>query len=131
MCSRSTFPDSPLILYDQTLLCCFHFCSHLSEAEKSPPSTPSLLAICLAFPCKIGPLIGYPLARAVANHLHKITLTSLCLTIIGLDKERLLYASFSIFLNSLDCSFGNAELINNSFDVMSLIKMLDDGPFHI
>ncbi len=30
------------------------------------------------------------------NHLHKITLTLLCLTILAFDKERLLFASFSI-----------------------------------
>jgi len=94
--SRSTFPNSPLILYNRTLLHCFHFCRHPSEVEKSPPSTPSSLAICLAFPCKIGPLIGYPLAWAVANHVHKITLTSLCLTIVAFDKERLFSTSFSI-----------------------------------
>jgi len=94
--SRSTFPDSPLILYHRTLLHCFHFYNHPFEVEKSPPSTPSSLAICLTFPCKIGPLIGYPLAQAIANHLHKITLTSLCLIILAFDKERLLFASFNI-----------------------------------
>jgi len=100
--SRSTFPNSSLILYDQTLLRCFHFCSHPFEAKKSPPSTLSSLAICLAFPCKIGPLNRYPLAWAVANHLHEITLTSLCLTILAFDKERLLSTSFSIkFMFSL------------------------------
>jgi hypothetical protein len=93
--SRSTFLDSPLILYDRTLLHCFYFCSHPSEAEKSPPSTPSSQAICLAFPYKIGLLIGYPLAWVVVNNLHKITLTSLCLTILAFDKEWLLSASFS------------------------------------
>ncbi len=95
-CSRSTFLDSPLILYDRTLLCCFHFYNHPSEVEKSPPLTPSSLTICLASPCKIGLLIGYPLTQVVANHLHKITLTSLCLTILAFDKERLFSASFSI-----------------------------------
>jgi hypothetical protein len=50
----------------------------------------------LAFPCKIGLLIEYPLARVVANHLHKITLTLLCLTILAFHKEQLLSASFSI-----------------------------------
>ncbi len=86
--SRSTFLDSPLILYNWTLLRCFHFYSHPSKAKKSPPSTPNSLVICLTFPYKLGPLIGYPLARVVANHLHKITLTSLCLTILAFDKER-------------------------------------------
>ncbi len=93
---RSTFPDSLLILYDRTFLRCFHFYSHPSEAEKSPPLIPNSLVICLAFPCKIGPLIRYPLAWAVANHLHKITLTLFCLTILAFDKERLILVSFSI-----------------------------------
>ncbi len=94
--SRLTFPNSPLILYDQTLLHCFHFCNHASKAEKSPPSTPNSLAICLAFPCKIGPLIRYPLTQAIANHLHNITLASLYLTILAFDKERLFSTSFNI-----------------------------------
>jgi len=99
---RSTFPNSSLILYDWTLLRCFHFYSHPSEAEKSPPSTPNSLAICLAFPYKIGPLIGYPFAWAIANHFHKITLTSFCLIILVFNKEWLFFASFSIkFLFSL------------------------------
>ncbi len=114
-CSRSTFPNFPLILYDQTLLCCFHFCSHSSKAKKSPPSTPSSLAICLAFPCKIGLLIGYPLARAVANHLHKITLTSFYFTILAFDKERLLSASFNIkSLFSLEAWIVPLETLNLS-----------------
>jgi hypothetical protein len=85
-CSRLTFLDSSLILYDQTLSRCFHFYNHPFEAKKSTPSTPSSLAICLAFPCKIGPLIGYLFAWAITNHLHKITLMSLYLTILAFDK---------------------------------------------
>jgi hypothetical protein len=60
--SRSTFLHSSRTLYNRTLLRCFHFCSHPSEAKKSPHLTPSSLVICLAFPCRIGPLIEYPLA---------------------------------------------------------------------